>query len=102
VPTEIVSAEIKTESTQLITAFGQACAYSLFSHKSYLVIPKRSSPDDISRLDALCQGFGIGLVLFDTTSPEIPGFTIRIRPRKSEPDMFYNNNFMRLIEEKLF
>lgn len=31
--TEIVSAEIKTDSAQLVTAFGQACAYKLFSHK---------------------------------------------------------------------
>lgn len=32
-PTEIVSAEIKTDTFQLVTAFGQACAYKLFSHK---------------------------------------------------------------------
>ena len=31
-PTEIVSAEIKTDVSQLVTAFGQACAYCLFSH----------------------------------------------------------------------
>jgi hypothetical protein len=29
-PTEIVSAEIKYDTDQLITAFGQACAYKLF------------------------------------------------------------------------
>jgi len=38
-PVEIVSAEIKTETSQLITAFGQVCACRLFSHKCYLVIP---------------------------------------------------------------
>lgn len=31
--TEIVSAEIKTDTLQLITAFGQACAYKIFSNK---------------------------------------------------------------------
>ena len=31
-PTEIVSAEVKIDSAGLITAFGQACAYRLFSH----------------------------------------------------------------------
>jgi len=102
IQTEIVSAEIKIDSTQLITAFGQACAYSLFSHKTYLVVPITSPQDDISRLDPLCQGFGIGLVLFDTESPKNPGFTIRVRPKKHEPDMFYTNKFMRLIEDKLF
>ena len=31
-PTEIISVEIKTDSNGLITAFGQACAYKIFSH----------------------------------------------------------------------
>lgn len=34
-PVEIVSAEIKTDTNQLITAFGQVCAYKLFSHKCF-------------------------------------------------------------------
>ena len=33
-PIKIVSAEIKTNTSQLITAFGPACAYCLFSHRS--------------------------------------------------------------------
>ena len=102
IQTEIVSAEIKADSSQLITAFGQACAYSLFSHKTYLVVPDDSPQEDISRLDALCQGFGIGLVLFATSSSEAPKFAIRVRPKKHEPDMFYTNKFMLLIENKLF
>ena len=57
-PTEIVTAEIKADTRDLITAFGQACSYKLFSHKSYIVIPKNSSQDDISRLDALCLILG--------------------------------------------
>jgi hypothetical protein len=44
-PIEIVSAEIKVASDGLITAFGQACAYKLFSHKSYIAIPKTASVD---------------------------------------------------------
>lgn len=51
-PTEIVSAEIKTDINQLVTAFGQACAYCLSSHKSYLVIPEESPQDEVARLDA--------------------------------------------------
>ncbi|MYI76653.1 MAG: hypothetical protein F4077_02660 [Gammaproteobacteria bacterium] len=38
-PIEIVSAEIKTSTYDLIKAFGQVCAYCIFSHKSYLVVP---------------------------------------------------------------
>jgi len=33
-PTEIVSAEVKIDTAGLITAFGQACSYRLFRHKS--------------------------------------------------------------------
>ncbi len=42
--TEIVSAEVKLDAASLITAFGQACAYRLFSHKSYLVSTVRVGP----------------------------------------------------------
>lgn len=101
-PTEIVSAEIKADSTALITAFGQACSYMLFSHKCYIVVPKQSPPEDMSRLDSLCLIFGIGLVLFDNTKREDPRFEIRVRPSKREPDMFYLNKFMKLVEKELF
>jgi len=60
-PTEITSAEIKvgTSTKELITGFGQACTYLLFSNKSYLVIPKQTNEELLDRLDALCQLFGI-------------------------------------------
>jgi hypothetical protein len=101
-PVEIVSAEIKPDVGQLVTAFGQACAYCLFSHKSYLVVASQSPQDEIARLDSLCQVFGIGLVLFDATNPKDPDFNIRVRPRKQEPDLFYANKYMALIEAEMF
>lgn len=101
-PTEIVSAEIKTDTNQLITAFGQACAYKLFSHKAYLVIPKQAADDEISRLDSLCQIFGIGLVTFDASNPSDPDFRILVRPSRHEPDLFYTNKYMARIEKDLF
>lgn len=101
-PTEIVSAEVKLDSAGLITAFGQACAYRLFSHKSYIVVPAASPQDDISRLDALARIFGIGLILFDASAPKDPKFEIRVRAAKLEPDMFYVNRCMKYIEDRLF
>ncbi len=101
-PTEIVSAEIKIDTRDLITAFGQSCSYKLFSHKSYIVVPKNSSQDDISKLDSLCLIFGIGLVLLDNSNVNDPKFEIRVRPLKHEPDMFYVNKYMKLIEKELF
>ena len=101
-PTDIVSAEIKIDAGNLITAFGQACSYKLFSHKSYIVIPKESSEEDLARLDALSRIFGIGLILFNNTNSKTPNFEIRVRATKLEPDMFYVNRYMRLIEDELF
>jgi hypothetical protein len=101
-PSEIVSAEIKTSAADLITAFGQACSYQLFSHKSYLVIPADSLEQDIARLDALCRIFGIGLILFDTTNPDAPNFDIRVRATKHHADMFYANTYIKLVEDPLF
>ena len=100
--TEIVSAEIKTDALQLITAFGQACAYKIFSNKVYLVVPGKSSDEDLDRLDSLCQIFGIGLVTFDATAPTSPDFRIMVRAAKHEPDLFYTNKYMALIEKELF
>lgn len=100
--TEIVSAEIKTETLQLVTAFGQACAYKLFSHRVYLVIPRQAQKEEISRLDSLCQIFGIGLVTFDADNPATPDFRIQVRPARHEPDLFYTNKNMALIERELF
>ncbi len=103
--TEIISAEIKIDPspTALIFAFGQACAYKLFSHKVYIVIPKKSSDEDKSRLESLCQIFGIGLILADTQAKaeQLP-FEIRVRAAKHEPDSYYVNKYMKLIEKDLF
>ncbi len=101
-PTEIVTAEIKINTSDLVTAFGQACAYKSFSHKSYLVVPKQSRKDEIDKLDSLCNIFGIGLILFDNTNPKAPGFEIRVRATKHDPDMFYVNKYMTYVEDELF
>ncbi len=101
-PIEIVSAEIKTNTNELITAFGQACAYCLFSHRSYLVVPAKATKDDLSRLDSLCQVFGLGFVLFDAECVDDPKFDIRVRPKRQDPDLHYTNKYMKEIESELF
>ncbi len=100
--TEIVAAEIKIDTGNLITAFGQACSYKLFSHKSYIVVPKDSPEEDIARLDTLGRIFGIGLILLDPNNPKEPHFEIRVRATKHEPDMFYVNKCMKFVEDDLF
>jgi len=100
-PTEVVSAEIKIDVNQLITSFGQACSYKLFSHKVYLVIPRDSRMVDIKRIEALCLKFGIGLILFNKNNKENPEFEILTRAMKSEPDYYYLNKYLKLIDDDI-
>jgi hypothetical protein len=99
-PLELVSVEIKIDASQSVTAFGQACAYRLFSHKVYIVMPTtiEQVKDDLERLQALCALFGMGLVLFKL-NPDNPQFEKRVVARKFEPDMFYVNEFARRLQQ---
>jgi hypothetical protein len=99
-PIEIVTAEIKSDTKQLITSFAQACSYKLFSHKVYLAIPKDANGADIKRIEALCLKFGIGLILFNSHNKENPEFEILTRAVKSEPDYFYLSKYLELIKDK--
>jgi hypothetical protein len=88
-PTQIHAAEIKVEPSQIVEAYGQCCAYQLFSHKVWLV-------------DSLCEISGIGLVVFDASNPAMPNFELVLRPRANQPDLFYTNRNLALIEKELF
>jgi hypothetical protein len=101
-PVEVTSVEIKIDTQGLITAFGQSCAYKLFSHRSYIVVPKASQQEDRDRLTALAQIFGIGLVLFDADNKQQPDFDIQVRAARNEPDYFYVNQNLKLVEDELF
>lgn len=96
---EIVAAEIKVDPYQPIVAFGQAIAYRLFATRAYAVMPTTISPEDLSRLEALCQLFGVGLVLFDPQDTKAPEFQIRVRSQPIRPDMYYANEFARRLHE---
>lgn len=102
-PTEIISAEIKVNSdyNSLITSFGQACSYKIFSHKVYIVIPKTISKEDYQRLESLCMILGIGLILFDKNDFEDPKFEIKVRATKTEPDFWYVNHYLPNINKEL-
>ena len=53
-------------------------------------------------MDIVRPTFGIGLILFNAKDPQHPAFEIRVRAAKCEPDMFYVNRCMRLVEDQLF
>ena len=87
---EIVSAEVKTNPAEAITAFGQAVAYRLFSAKTYVAMAATISEDDRSRLESLCMLFGVGLALFDLNS-KTPNYRISVRAQRFSADMFFVN-----------
>ena len=106
---EVISAEIKVDPQQPVVAFGQAVAYRLFSTKTYIAMPHNIGESDLSRLEALCMLFGVGLVLFNADSTDNPAFGIRVRAQRFYPDMFYVNEFAESLKktdrgkfEKLF
>lgn len=90
-PPEITSAELKysTSWKELIQGFGQASAFKLFSHRSYLVIPKQTRQEYQARLDKLCLLFGIGFVLYDAdpkVKPKDTVFEEKLRPQLHDPE----------------
>lgn len=87
---QIISAEIKVNPGQPVVAFGQAVAYRLFSHKSYIVIPNSTASEDVNRLKSLCSIHGVGLVIF-SLNRDNPDYTVIVLPKNADPDMFYVN-----------
>ncbi|WP_137181520.1 hypothetical protein [Roseomonas sp. AR75] len=103
-PLEIVAVELKIDPYQSITAFGQVCAYRLFSHRVYLAMPETIPNADRDRLESLCSLFGIGLIFFESDSSD-PSFRLEVRAIRNSPDMFYANDFARRLhraEPKIF
>ncbi len=95
---QIVSAEIKIDPGQPVVAFGQAVAYRLFSHKSFIAVPKTTGEDDLARLKALCSIHGVGLVTF-ILDKQTPDYTILIPAQQARPDMFYTNQMARMLSK---
>lgn len=94
---QIVTAEIKAVPGQPVVAFGQAVAYRLFSHKSYIVVPNSTSSDDMNRLKSLCSIHGVGLVTF-TLSVAQPDYAVVVLPAIAAPDMFYVNTMLERLK----
>lgn len=94
---QIVTAEIKAVPSQPVVAFGQAVAYRLFSHKSYIVVPNSTTSDDMNRLKSLCSIHGVGLVTFALNKDQ-PDYAVLVLPVNAAPDMFYVNNMLERLK----
>ena len=102
IPPVIVTAEVKvsTLSEAIIRGFGQCCAYKLFSHKVYLVVPNCSAAKGI--LEEMCRSHQIGLVVFNKgAGVDNPEWNELLRAPIIEPDhSFLNDLYSRLLADR--
>ena len=88
-----IATEIKATPSQPVVAFVQAVASRLFSHKSYIVVPRTTSSDDLSRLKSLCSIHGVGPITF-LLNKGAPDYLVVILPALASPDMFHVNTML--------
>lgn len=91
--TELISAEVKYADKQreIITGFGQAVAYKLFSNKVYLVIPSVALE---ARVIELCMNESIGLIKYDRTNPSKPRMDFVLRAPFCRPNPTHTRDWV--------
>lgn len=82
----LLAGELKVTRYQLMHAFGQAVAYKLFAHLSYLAVPRQAGAPQMRRLEQLCLRQQVGFVSFDEDHPDDPRFELHVRPTPAAPD----------------
>jgi hypothetical protein len=55
-PIEIMAIEVKGSKYSPVEALGQAMAYKLFAHRTWLILPET---DDIDRIEGIARGSGV-------------------------------------------
>jgi hypothetical protein len=99
-PTEVLAAEMLLDSSSIPAALGRVATYRVFCHRSYLAIPM---PDrDISTTEAVARALGIGLYYIGPNEFQKREFELIVRPIRHEPEMWYVNHYMRLVQDRLF
>ena len=95
-PLEIIAVEIKDAGYSPVEALGQAMAYKLFAHRTWLVLPKDK---DIDRIEGIAMSANIGLVSF-TAEKGGPRFVTLNRPTTGHPDFTEVNKILGDLKEK--
>ncbi len=100
-PSYVIAAEVKnTISTRLVfEGFGQACAYKLFSHMQYLVIPADVEEETLMRLKSLCRKVQVRLVVFTAENPEKITFTLEEGAKDEPPDPKLMKEFLEKLRK---
>ena len=95
-PLEIIAVEIKDEGYSPVEALGQAMAYKLFAHRTWLILPDGS---DLDRIEGIAISANIGLVSFSNVKDGFEFVTLN-RPAAGHPDFTEVNNILEELKEK--
>ena len=95
-PLEIIAVEIKDEGYSPVEALGQAMAYKLFAHRTWLILPDGS---DLDRIEGIAISANIGLISFSKEKDGFEFVTLN-RPAAGHPDFAEVNNILDELKEK--
>ncbi len=82
---ELIAVEIKKEGYSPVEALGQAMAYKLFAHRTWLILPDDDHAD-IERIQGIAITANVGLISFLRKSEGLD-FTTLNRPISGRPDL---------------
>ncbi len=83
---------IKNQALEIIKAHPEGIRYSELSRQIHEALPEMNVNTIAGSIWDLDMTFPV----------DDPGFDIRVRPLKHEPDMFYVNKYMKLVEKELW
>jgi len=95
-PLELVAIEAKGVNYSPVEALGQAMAYKLFAHRTWLILPET---DDIDRIEGIAKSANIGLVVFNYKNKQFLFETLN-RPTAGNPDAEEVNTMLVTLKEK--
>ena len=93
---EIIAVEIKDEGYSPVEALGQAMAYKLFAHRTWLILPEDA---DLDRIEGIAISANIGLISFKKGKDGFEFDTLN-RPISGHPDFAEVNNQLEKLKEK--
>lgn len=93
---EIIAVEIKDEGYSPVEALGQAMAYKLFAHRTWLILPDDS---DLDRIEGIAISANIGLISFSKEKDEFKFDTLN-RPEAGHPDFSEVNKILESLKDK--
>ena len=93
---EIIAVEVKNAGYSPVEALGQAMAYKLFAHRTWLILPEDS---DLDRIEGIAMSANIGLISF-TEGTGGYSFTTLNRPVSGYPDFNEVNRTLDDLKKK--